>query len=160
MRVNAPIPPSCLCKPTSQGHCLKWHHKTYTTVSIKGLLCQGPQIDRSGTEHTVSTLFPYYFQVLAYPWIVWAIPTTALWRSQRLELITQLCSALLHYQTAVTLFLEVQMGGSFPMEVKLWDKWANTTELEHKILEHYFFIATLRVPQQASSAVTYLMPVM
>jgi len=32
-----------------------------------------------------------------------------------------------------------------------------TTELEHKILEHYSSIATLRVPQQGSSAVTYLL---
>ena len=71
----------------------------------------------------------------------------------------KLCSALLHYQTAVSLVLKVQMGGSFPMEVKSQPirESYHTTELEYKILEHYFSIATLRVPQQGSSAVTYLL---
>jgi len=35
-----------------------------------------------------------------------------------------------------------------------------TTELEQEILEQYFSIATLRVTQQGSSAVTYMMSVM
>jgi len=51
------------------------------------------------------------------------------------------------------------MGGSFPMEVKSQTMRAyHTTELEHKVLEHCFFIATLMAPQQESSAVTYLLP--
>jgi len=53
------------------------------------------------------------------------------------------------------------MGGSFPMEVKSKTMQTyHTTELEHEILEQCFFIATLRVPQQGSSAVTYLLPVL
>ena len=90
--------------------------------------------------------------------MVWSIPTTALWPLWRLELAVQLCSALLHYQGAVSLVTVV--GGSIPMEVKSLTMWTyHTTEREHNILEQYFSIA-LRVPQQGSSAVTYLVTIM
>ena len=135
------------------------------------------------TEHFVSTLFPnlfsnpewcelsqkqhcdhdcstesisLQFQLLGLLWMVWDIPTTALCTSQRLELVVQLCSALLHYEGAVSLVTVV--GGSFPMELKWWEMAAyHTTELEYEILEHYISIATLWLPQQGSSAVMYLL---
>ena len=108
------------------------------------------------TTIVVLRAFPLQFQLLGLLWMVWAISTTALWPSQRLVLVVQLCYALLHYYCAVSL---VKVGGSFPMEVKSRTIQAyHTSELEQQLLlEHYFSIATLKAPQQGSSAVTYLL---
>ena len=109
-----------------------------------------------GANRDILRAFSLQFQLLGLLWMVWDIPTTALCTSQRLELVVQLCSALLHYKGAVSLVTVV--GGSFPMELKWWEMAAyHTTELEYEILEHYISIATLWLPQQGSSAVMYLL---
>ena len=87
------------------------------------------------------------------------MPTTALWPGQTLELVVQLCSAQLPTMAAVHLET-LTLSGTSPMEVKSRIMVIfHTTELGVLILGQCCSTATLRVPQQGSSAVTYLMPV-
>ena len=70
-----------------------------------------------------------------------------------------LCSAQLPTHSAVHL-QTLKLSGTFPMEVKSRIMVVfHTTELGVLILGQCCSTATLRVPQQGSSAVTYLMPV-
>ena len=74
---------------------------------------------------------------------------------------TQLWFAALPSDNAV--FLGLEMGGFIPTVVKFWTgRTYHTVELEQEvqiqILERYFSIA-LRVPQQGSSSVSYLITV-
>ena len=99
-------------------------------------------------------------QIFSWLWIVWHMPTTALWPGQTLELIVQLCSAQLPYLAAVLALDTLELTGTFPMEVRSRMMVVfHTTELGVFILGQCCSTATLRVPQQGSSAVTYLMPV-
>ena len=67
--------------------------------------------------------------LLGLLWMVRVFPTMVLWPSWRLELIVKLCTALLRYQTAVSLVTVA--SGSFPMEMKFHLIWPYpTTELE------------------------------
>jgi len=103
--------------------------------------------------------FPTNFQVLVYPWMDSTSPTTALWPSQILELVLQLWCALLSIHPAVILQTQ-KLSGTFPMEVKSQTiQTYHTKELEQSILGEWFSTATLRVPQQEFSTVTYLLPV-
>ena len=112
----------------------------------------------------VRVLSVYYFltdfQVLAYPWMVWPSPTTALWPWLILGLVLQLWSALLPIHPAVVL-QTLKLCGTFPMEVQSQTILPYLTiEREEGILEEWFLSATLRVPQQEFSIVTYLIPVL
>ena len=60
-------------------------------------------------------------------------------------MVVQLCSALLHYQVAVTLDTQ-KLSGTFPMEVKSQTIQAyHTKELEDRILEEWISTAIPRV---------------
>jgi len=72
----------------------------------------------------------------------------------------QLCSALLPIPPAVLALKTLKLSGTFPMEQESQTMHPyHTKELEDVFLEQSFSAATLRVPQQDSSTVTYLMPV-
>ena len=64
---------------------------------------------------------------------VWHMLTTALWPGQTLELVVQLCSALLPDLAAAHLH-SLQLSGTSPMEVKFQILVHHTTELGVLIL--------------------------
>ena len=126
-------------------------------LCVRNILIHSMQILHK--QYTECCYFPTNFQVLAYSWMVWISPTTALWTTQILELVLQLWTALLPIHTAV-LLQTLKLSGTFPMELKSHTiQPYHTEELEDRILEEWFSAATLRVPQQEFSTVTYLMPV-
>ena len=88
-----------------------------------------------------------------------SIPTTVLWTSRILGLVVLLCSAQLLTQAVVHLQI-LKLSGTFPMDLRSYQilTW-HSPELGLLLLEQYVSTVTLRLPQQESSAVTYLMPV-
>ena len=93
-----------------------------------------------------------------------SIQTTVLWPSLILELVVLLCAVQLPTYPAVFLLQHQEIIGTFLMEVgsKIPILY-HTTEVglmeTHLLnLEQYFSTVTLRVPQQESSAVRYVMP--
>ena len=105
----------------------------------------------------------HVLQVLGSPWTMWPIPTTVLWPSRILELVVLLWSVPLPTYPAVHLQTK-KRSGTFPMEVR------SKTLVSHHLAWHspelglnrqqqYVSTVTLGLPQQESSAVTYLMPV-
>ena len=108
-------------------------------------------------------LLHLWLQVLGSPWTVCTIPTTVLWPSRILELVVLLCSVQLPTDPAVFLYHHQELIGTFLMEVvsQILTLY-HTTEpgliLRFLLLEQYFSTVTLELPQQESSAVTYLMP--
>ena len=94
-----------------------------------------------------------------------SIPTTVLWPSRILELVVLLCTVQLPtYLHSVFLLQHQELIGTFLMEVGLKIPTPyHTTELRLMhitlLLEQYFSSVTLRVPQQESSTVRYVMPI-
>ena len=90
---------------------------------------------------------------------MWAIPTTVLWTSRMLELVVLLCSVQLPSQAAVHPHTK-RHSGTCPMELSSQMLVLNhTTELGLDLQEQYVSTVTPGLPQQESSAVTYLMTV-
>ena len=90
---------------------------------------------------------------------MWVIPTTVLWTSRILGLVVLLCSVQLPTHPAVHLQTK-RHSGTCPTELSfLVIILYHTTELGLDLQEQYCSTVTLRLPQQESSAVTYLMTV-
>ena len=87
-----------------------------------------------------------------------SIPTTVLWPSRILELMVLLWSVQLLTQAVVHLQI-LQLSGTFPMELRSKALAWHSPELGLFLLEQYVSTVTLGLPQQESSAVTYLMAV-